>query len=229
MYLSIKGKAINVFYVLEWVCDSSHTVVGCELLTSIKYRNYNDHIDPKEYLKYVNRRDGVNVLRSQIKTAIKLLASNKEISFILISINKNLIDCILSDHILLGLLKKNSNSIIFELSEEIKSDSISKVNDLSKYCQLWLGRFGEHNCKEKIKLMPFISGVKICGQLLQTLDSLDCGPFTLTSIVNELKQDCQKVIIEGIESERLYAMAKACNLDLYQGCFFGFRYLGMAE
>jgi len=229
MYLSIKGKAINIFYTLEGLHDSNNALIGCELLTSLKYRNHNGYIDPEEYFRNVNRSDGIKILRSQIRTAINFVANNKDICFISINVNENLIDYILSDAVLLDLLVKNNEIIVLELSEKLKSDRYSKIKQLSKYCHLWLDDFGKSNYQEQVDLIPFISGIKICHQLILTLSSLECGEIILKEIVNELRRSCKKVIIEGVESKNLYEMTRKCEIDLFQGYFFGFKYLGMAE
>lgn len=229
MYLHVKGKAINLFYTLEGLYDSSGKVVGYELLTSIKYRNYNDYIDPQNYFHNVSRVDGIKILRSQLKTAINFINGYSENCFITINVNKNMIDFLLSDVSLLKILEQNKTKIILELDEKLNSDSFLKVKTLSEHCRLWLDDFGKCDYKTQLSLIPLISGIKISHQLLLTLHSLECGETVLNSIAEELRANCKNVIVEGVENKEIFNMIKRCNIDLYQGYYFGFQYLGIAD
>ncbi|MBW4241039.1 EAL domain-containing protein [Enterobacter roggenkampii] len=229
MYLNINGRAINLFYTFENICDSNDKIVGFELLSSVKYRNYADKVYPEEYFNNINKADSSKILRSQFKAALQFLALNHKDSFVTINISEKVINYLAKDECLLRFLKENNNKIILEISEKVSSQSISELKLISKHAELWLDDFGKSNYREQASLLPFFSGVKLSHQFFLSIESLMCSGNLLRMLTQELRVNFNKLIVEGIESNESYNMAKTCGFDMYQGHHLGFHYIGMAE
>ncbi|GAB2945566.1 EAL domain-containing protein [Hafnia psychrotolerans] len=211
-------KRSNSGYVFEPIVTVSGGMLGFEL---VKKREKNEHqFNTKEHRDAVPEEDRIKAFFDQVTIA----CVNEDVfinhSFLLsIVIDYDIALHIISNTAIRKVLQQHSY-IRLTLDEHFKEFEIEEeravLHALTKYCTLWLDRFGEGSTSLSLVMNEKFEYIKISESFFWQHQ----GTLSFRKIIEYLRPYCNGVIICGVEHYSHIEYLKGSDIQAMQGALW---------
>ncbi|MEQ9723327.1 EAL domain-containing protein [Yersinia alsatica] len=212
--------AVDCTFICEPVYKRNGKLFAVELLTRFTTSSFKSPIYTERFLHQLNAQMKATLLYDQLSAVKKQQKWFIEHQIILsINIDFDMTQAVLCDESIIALLSSMPfiRLEIMEsfpnLSEGAKNAPLSK---LAKRYSLWLDDFGSGNAHIAAAASDFFECVKIDKHFYWQW----AGSVTFDNLVIRLRDHCQNVVVEGVETHQQFNQLANMGVDAMQGYLF---------
>ncbi|OVZ95206.1 diguanylate phosphodiesterase [Yersinia kristensenii] len=212
--------AVDCTFICEPVYKSDGKLLAVELLSRFTTTSFKSPIYTERFLHQLNAQMKIKLLHSQLSEVKNVQNWFIEHQIILsINIDFDMAHAVLNDDNVISLL--NSMPFIrLEIMESFPNLSDGAENallsKLAKRYSLWLDDFGSGNAHIAAAASGFFECVKIDKHFYWQWG----GSATFDNLVMRLRDYCQHVVIEGVETHLQFSRLADSGIDAMQGYLF---------
>lgn len=212
--------AVDCTFICEPVYKHDGKLLAVELLSRFTTTSFKSPIYTERFLHQLNDQAKAKLLYAQlceVKNQQQWFIENKII--LSINIDFDMTNAVLNDENVISLLS-SMPFIRLEIMESFPNLGDGAENTLlsklAKRYFLWLDDFGSGNAHLAAAASGFFECVKIDKHFYWQWG----GSATFTNLVSRLREHCQSVVIEGVETHLQYCQLADMGVDAMQGYLF---------
>ncbi|CNC74561.1 cyclic diguanylate phosphodiesterase domain-containing protein [Yersinia frederiksenii] len=212
--------AVDCTFICEPVYKLNGKLFAVELLSRFTTSSFKSPIYTERFLHQLNAQMKATLLYDQLSAVKKQQKWFIEHQIILsINIDFDMTQAVLGDESVIALLSSMPfiRLEIMEsfpnLSEGVRNTPLSK---LAKRYSLWLDDFGSGNAHIAAAASGFFECVKIDKHFYWQWG----GSATFDNLLMRLRDHCQNVVVEGVETHQQFSQLANMGVDAMQGYLF---------
>ncbi|EKN3726560.1 TPA: EAL domain-containing protein [Yersinia enterocolitica] len=212
--------AVDCAFICEPVYQHNGKLLAVELLSRFTTTSFKSPIYTERFLHQLNAQTKAKLLHAQlceVKNQQKWFIEHQII--LSINIDFDMTNAVLNDDDVISLLD-SMPFIRLEIMESFPNlgggAENALLSKLAKRYSLWLDDFGSGNAHLAAAGSGFFECVKIDKHFYWQW----AGSVTFDNLVTRLREHCQNVVVEGVETHLQYCQLADMGVDAMQGYLF---------